>query len=67
MKLEQSIEEARDLFNLINQMCIDFPMREFKQSELNLRYQTIRGILLILNNDIHVMLKEWIKEQNNGA
>jgi len=65
MTIQESIEEAEMLRVILRNFAEKtYTMPKFKESEVSLRAETLRGFILILQNDVFEMLNEWKKEHN---
>lgn len=68
MTLNQSIEEAKLLKDIVkNVYSAIYTMPHFKESEVELRAETLRGFVLILQSDIYEMLKQWELEGKEAS
>lgn len=65
MTLSQSIEEAKLLNDFLNNAYhAIYTMPKFHESEVQLRAETLRGFILVLQNDLFGMINEWETELN---
>lgn len=66
MTLEQSIEEAKMLRDIMKNLWADvYAIPKFKEGEVNFRAETLKGFICILQNDVFEMLKSWQEELNS--
>ena len=63
MTLEQSLEEAKMLKEILKSFGEKIStMSKFRESEVALRAETLRGFILIVQNDVYQMVREWSEE-----
>ena len=63
MTLEQSVDEAKMLKEILKSFGEKiYTMPKFRESEVALRAETLRGVILILQNDVYEMCREWEAE-----
>ena len=63
MTLEQSLEEAKMLKEILKSFGEKIStMPKFRESEVALRAETLRGFILIVQNDVYQMVREWSEE-----
>jgi hypothetical protein len=63
MTLEQSLEEAKILKEILKSFGEKISnMPKFRESEVALRAETLRGFILIVQNDVYQMVREWSHE-----
>jgi len=64
MTLEQSIEEAQMLREyLLKVKDVTHHMPTFKESEVELRANAFRSMLLVLCSDVFTMISDWNEEK----
>jgi len=63
MTLSQSLEEAKLLKSIINNVYEKiYTMPKFNESEIELRAQTLRGVVLVLQSDLIGIINDWNAE-----
>ena len=57
--LERDIEDLESVKEAINSALKYFPSRKFAESEIQLRHDTVRNVLLIVSNEVIYGINEW--------
>ena len=65
MRLDESIEEAKILKGFLQKINeITYVIPKFRESEVALRAETLRGFIAILQNDVFEMIQDWQEESS---
>ncbi len=67
MTLLQSLEEAKVLKDYLKNIYnVIYHMPKFNESEVRLRAETLRGFILVFQNDVFGLTEEWEKELDSN-
>lgn len=61
-KLEQAIEEAKDFKRMTVAALNVIPFKRFNESEIQGRWDAVRWVLLMANNEATEILNSWTGE-----
>ena len=64
MKESSEVIEAKDLLSRTREalkVFTLFPQMKYKETEITFRFNSIEGMLLMCQNDIQDMVKQWIE------
>jgi hypothetical protein len=65
MNIQDAINEALEVKKIINEANKNMPYNKtFGESEVQLRYETLKNILCLLGNEITEMIVSWQTERD---